>query len=728
MLSPSRLVALSFLAGLLAPVAAQRQWLSARALPPRSSGALAFDPVRDRLVLFGGYETDRPSDATWEWDGRSWQPRDPVNAPPPRFDAMMTYDAARRRVVLFGGVADGVELGDTWTWDGGNWTRIDGSPTPPARSAGSVAYDAGRERVVLFGGFAAGTRFGDTWEFDGTRWTERTPAHAPSARARGAMVHDSARGRVVLVGGQAIEGRFVSFLDDTWLWDGNDWTELAPPTRPRPMRVAAAAYDPTRDRVVLHGFTDGDRRLEYHEFDGNTWSLALSLPPYNQSVLPMLAWSGAADRVLILGTGRYTDLVAWDGTTPRTIAEPQSPPGGGGPLALDPLAQRVFAFPSDPVLGRTNWRWSDRRWQQVPSTTPLGLEGFDVATDPKRRRIVAFGRPDTPTTTPRETWEWDGVDWQLRSTPNQPTVRNAARLAYDPVHERVVLFGGLAFTSLSDTWTYDGSDWTALAVAGPSPRHGQAMATDFARGRIVMFGGEFIAVGRIDQLADAWEFDGNSWSRIASPPDPTVRGFARMAWDPIRQRVILAHTPERAGATRSTWEWDGRAWTRIDQSGAPRDTVIDMVFDPQFANIVALRVGSGTELLTGVAPAAGSAYGDGCGGALGAPTLGGDTPYLGNLGHTFELRDAPAATGCILALSSLPASTSLGNGCTLHVGGAPAIANAVTDDAGFARFALPLPADPTLLGLTAYGQAAALDATAPFGVSLTAGREIRIGY
>ena len=74
----------------------------------RSAHAMAYDEVRDRVVLFGGRthgvsEPDaRPSD-TWEWDGESWVQVEDVG-PPGRGHFAMAYDSARQRVVLFGGL------------------------------------------------------------------------------------------------------------------------------------------------------------------------------------------------------------------------------------------------------------------------------------------------------------------------------------------------------------------------------------------------------------------------------------------------------------------------------------------------------------------------------------------------------------------------------------------------------------------------------------------------
>src|SRR5215218_1003895 len=85
----------------------------------------------------------------------------------------MAYDSVRERVVLFGGRAGGGTLqGDTWEWDGGDWTQV-ADTGPDARSGHALAFDANRQRAVLLGGEAAASaRRADTWEWDGAEWTQ----------------------------------------------------------------------------------------------------------------------------------------------------------------------------------------------------------------------------------------------------------------------------------------------------------------------------------------------------------------------------------------------------------------------------------------------------------------------------------------------------------------------------------------------------------------------------
>ena len=75
--------------------------------------ALAYDAARERVVLYGGWDTTDTFGETWEFDGSDWtQAASELQSPPARSDPALTYDEARGRVVLFGGNSDVDQLDD----------------------------------------------------------------------------------------------------------------------------------------------------------------------------------------------------------------------------------------------------------------------------------------------------------------------------------------------------------------------------------------------------------------------------------------------------------------------------------------------------------------------------------------------------------------------------------------------------------------------------------------
>ncbi len=252
--------------------------------PPLAWPAMAYDPARDRTILFGGAPSifgGGLTNRTWAWDGSTWTELFPSSSPSARWTHGMVYDDARQRIVLFGGLSgsgSGSELSDTWEWDGANWTQITTSTSPPPRGVhGALAYDSTRRRVVLRGGGVVPgvSPLGDTWEYDGTAWTEVTGT-GPSARVAPGMAFDRTRGRVVLFGG----GNWNPYFSDTWQYDGTTWTQHFPTTSPSSRQSARMVYDRARSVAVLFGGDDGAALNDLWEWDGSNWAqVSVSGPP-----------------------------------------------------------------------------------------------------------------------------------------------------------------------------------------------------------------------------------------------------------------------------------------------------------------------------------------------------------------------------------------------------------------------------------------------------------------
>jgi hypothetical protein len=198
--------------------------------PGRGWAAVAYDANRQKAVLFGGYHSQAGGNKndTWEWDGTNWVEITVATVPPPRHQAQMWYDSDKQRVLMLGGWIDANTIyQDFWSWDVTNWTALTPATLPTARAEGKVVYDSQRKRAVLFGGRVrqaggGSTPQNDLWEYDGTNWAQITiTGPAPAARKNHAMVYDAARRVVVMQGGcNAADQNF----NDTWLWNGTNWT------------------------------------------------------------------------------------------------------------------------------------------------------------------------------------------------------------------------------------------------------------------------------------------------------------------------------------------------------------------------------------------------------------------------------------------------------------------------------------------------------------------------
>ncbi|MGH7580175.1 MAG: Kelch repeat-containing protein [Gemmatimonadales bacterium] len=197
--------------------------------PARAEAVAAYDPRRERTVLFGGRteatdgRIERLGD-TWEWDGERWTPMN-VAGPSARSGAAMAYDPGRRTLVLFGG--SGGPLGDTWSWNGRTWTRLD-LPPAPGRFNTVMAWDPSARRLVRFGGWDGSRRVSDTWELRDTAWMQ-VQERGPSPRNHAVLVSAPDRGSLLLYGGH--DGEMV--FGDLWERRSGRWMrhESVPPVR-----------------------------------------------------------------------------------------------------------------------------------------------------------------------------------------------------------------------------------------------------------------------------------------------------------------------------------------------------------------------------------------------------------------------------------------------------------------------------------------------------------------
>ncbi len=248
---------------------AQTAWTPLPAAPTaRGDHAIAFDPVRNELVLLGGWDGTANLADTWTFDGTAWTLRAPPSGPGPISSHRLAFDPLRGEVIVFGGWNGTSLLAGTWSWNGSTWTRLAPAHVPPPRYSHALATDTARGRVVLFGGFCGnGCALDDTWEWDGTDWLQQQPAVRPTGRYSAGMAFDERRARVLLFGGRTLAAR----VNDSWTWDGAAWTPLGT-GGPAPRSTPAIAYDPLRQRAVLFGGFAGAYANDTWEHDGTAWA------------------------------------------------------------------------------------------------------------------------------------------------------------------------------------------------------------------------------------------------------------------------------------------------------------------------------------------------------------------------------------------------------------------------------------------------------------------------
>ena len=295
------------LGALALPAALCAQWQQPNLTPSPGSlfGAAMAGDLNGNLLLSGGDTGSFPAGlttATWMYAQGAWQQL-PATGPSGRTEAQLVYDAQRQVWVLYGGWTSLFSIGSgndqTWEFDGTAWTQASPTNTPGGLWKHAMSYDVLRGVTVLFGGSTNGLpgATDGTFEYDGTTWTQRSPSTSPGWREQHAMCFHTNLGATVMFGG--FNPLANSVQNETWTWDGTDWT-LLPAVGPQPPARASAelVYDPVRGVCVLNGgnTNSGAVLTDTWEFDGVTWTQVANTGPGGRSFACAF---DAADRLVV---------------------------------------------------------------------------------------------------------------------------------------------------------------------------------------------------------------------------------------------------------------------------------------------------------------------------------------------------------------------------------------------------------------------------------------------
>lgn len=596
----------------------------------RTFTAITFDRARGKAVSIGGRAFSASCDDSGsarcdrviEWDGNAFAQRVITGDRPSARDGVgLTWDARRGHTLLFGGksevgaamcMAGSAICGDTWSFDGDAFTLLDAGGdegSPEQRTSPALVYDSRRGVSVLFGGLTQaffGSKCdqqtgycGDTWEWDGEQWTERVAladlaAIKPTPRANHAMAYDEARGVTLLFGGAAprLFGDQDPANDETWTWDGEQWTRMLPPDgappQPAPRADAAMTFSRKLGRVVLFG---GQSNLGI-DCDGS-------------------------------GTVFCDQLWSWNGAYWEPIEEPApqlpAPVGRAGAVMVEDAFGNLLLFGGRRTLASAAgdctsaqggcsgvWLFEGRHWRERSGALEdpvrkLASARFDMAMtyDAETGRTLAFGGQSAlsneceGTVLPpaiAEAWQWDGNAW----TPVELAAGQSARRGAALVTQSAgpLLLGGWLSDEANShcdgagepfceaTWSYDAGAFTSatpVLASAPDARRDAAVAL-LGDGAALIFGGR----NDTGALADAWVLDAGVWND-ASDGAPAARYGAVLGYDAERDQALLFGGGTVGEASNmcplcrcpsaGTYAWDGAEWTALEPEHAPAPRV-----------------------------------------------------------------------------------------------------------------------------------------------------------
>jgi hypothetical protein len=158
------------------------------------------------------------------------------------------------------------------------------------------------------------------------------------------------------------------------------------------------------------------------------------------------------------------------------------------------------------------------------------------------------------------------LDWTQLTPSGIVAARRDAAAVYDPIGNRMVVYGGhqLEPLILMDSLSLGPTPaWTSITLAGNAPDHrfGHSMVYDPAGQRAILFGGHNMFTTQ--NSVYAFDLGANTWSHLApQAARPQHRWGHAAAWDVTGQRMVVAGGVTDGGTAlkgrggfADTWFW-----------------------------------------------------------------------------------------------------------------------------------------------------------------------------
>ena len=173
----------------------------------------------------------------------------------------------------------------------------------------------------------------------------------------------------------------------------------------------------------------------------------------------------------------------------------------------------------------------------IDSQTPVGRLSSGAVYDLHLQRTIIFGGASQDASGYEvfdDMWTYDSARniWTEIAPTTKPTARSGHFMVYDSFNRKTILFGGWSeeVGLMNDTWLYDSqsNQWTnASPTISPALRQSHAMCYDPVSQKVILFGGYRSGGPHFD---DTWAFDyvSNTWTNLHPTTSPSGRYGARM--------------------------------------------------------------------------------------------------------------------------------------------------------------------------------------------------------
>ena len=256
----------------------------------RNGHCMTYHAYNNMIILFGGADEKQVKSDTWIFKNEKWK-QILKEGPPGRTFANMIYDPFRNIVVLFGGnkvlfgdsASGNTALNDTWLFNDNKWQQIKTKNSPPPRIEAAMSFNERNNTILLFGGYNfAGNgarriqRLNDTWEFNGNDWT-LVSSTGPEARSGSAMAFDRNLNACVLFGGNIRSSK----NNPMWIRNKAQWNQIS--TKAEPIYNTSMVFLDHQKILIRYGGYDGKIRIDttWYYSKTNDWQVLKTLikPP-----------------------------------------------------------------------------------------------------------------------------------------------------------------------------------------------------------------------------------------------------------------------------------------------------------------------------------------------------------------------------------------------------------------------------------------------------------------
>ncbi|WP_254512404.1 Kelch repeat-containing protein [Anatilimnocola floriformis] len=553
--------------------------------------SLCYDRKHQQFVLFGGgnLQTDRGDPGTWIYspEKNTWSQLELKKQPPQRANSQLVYDPIAQKVILFGGDQLHQLIADTWAFDLATreWQEVKTARAPSPRAGHALLWLPKAQKVLLLGGYTYTSDTGyvanmfkplpfEAWTFDTTTGTwellQRFAAKEAPQPPNVGFLHAAADENDVVVatgngtwrieieatktdaaGTEKFAGKSTDVVRRTGPHDPAWFTQDVPAADPDVVKKDLAAL-PANEWVLRP-----TPKLPRPNMD---WGSAVFLPEQDLIVRfsgGHSAYSGTAPIVYDIKTDRYS-------------------------LPFAPELPLEFVYSNDQVDGE--WSFQQNPWMSGHTYKTTGY-------DPLSQSLIYAAHDYTYFYSPT-TRRWTRDAEKCPFNPNMYVVTLAT------TKDSVVAWADKRGGSGAGLWRLEGKTqtWQPLPLQGTLPdkspdRHG--MAYDSQRDRLLFFS----AVGK--QKGDVASYDLKTGA--ATWLDPAGKSQAAVSsretiYLPEQDAVLIgARVKDDDGKFLWTiYDCAKNAWFGVELTGA------DPISKGEFNNSMGLMVDPARKLIWAV--------------------------------------------------------------------------------------------------------------------------------